>query len=278
MTGPDRMATRLDSERSEMNLALRLVRSSLGSKYIMALTGLALIGFVLAHMSGNLLIYAGRDALNSYAAALKDRPALLWAARLVLLALFVLHIVLGIRLTRQNIGARPIGYAYESTLQANWASRHMLLTGLVVLRLHRLSPRPLHLRRHPGRRCPDRVSVGRDESNKLPRPHRDTRTRHEVVAGFAQGETDKGLGGAPGRVRHGRVRLQEPVDHPDLHLVSMVFLGLHLRHGGSSWFQSLGLSCPSCNAVIRGFGPGLAILVVAGNCSIPLSVLLGIVK
>ena len=112
---------------------LRPVRSSLGGKYIMALTGLALIGFVVAHMSGNLLIYAGRDALNSYAAALKDRPALLWPARLGLLAVFVIHIVLGIRLTRQNSSARPVRYIYEDTLQASWASRHMLLTGLVLL-------------------------------------------------------------------------------------------------------------------------------------------------
>jgi succinate dehydrogenase / fumarate reductase cytochrome b subunit len=62
------------------------------------------------------------------------------------------------------------------------------------------------------------------------------------------------------------------------YLVSMIFLGLHLWHGGSSWFQSLGIQWPNGNAFIRGFGPGLAILVVAGNCSIPLAVLVGIVK
>src|SRR5262245_49579551 len=115
-----------------MNMLVRPVRSSLGSKYWMALTGLVLTGFVLGHMAGNLLVFAGPDALNSYAHALKSRPAFLWTVRLILLAVFVLHVVIGIRLTLQNQAARPVGYAYEETMQASWASRHMLLTGLVL--------------------------------------------------------------------------------------------------------------------------------------------------
>src|SRR5262245_25657755 len=120
-------------EGNSMNLLLRPARSSLGKKYLMALTGLALIGFVIAHMSGNLLIFAGRDALNSYAHALKDRPALLWTARTGLLAIFLLHVYLGLVLSLQNRAARPSRYVYEDTLHASWASRHMLLTGLVLL-------------------------------------------------------------------------------------------------------------------------------------------------
>src|SRR3954447_23847691 len=72
--------------------------STVGTKYLIALTGLALTGFVLVHMSGNLLIYRGRDALNGYALFLKARGALLWLARGGLLAVFLLHIVLTIRL------------------------------------------------------------------------------------------------------------------------------------------------------------------------------------
>src|SRR5947208_2685400 len=102
-----------------MNVLLRPVRSSLGAKYVMAITGLALIGFVIAHMSGNLLIYAGPDALNAYAAAFKAKPGLLWAARLGLLAVFVIHIALGASLTWQNQLARPVPYVYERTVKAN---------------------------------------------------------------------------------------------------------------------------------------------------------------
>src|SRR4051812_15350912 len=84
-----------------MKLQPRPLTSSLGSKYLMAITGLLLTGFVLSHMAGNLLIYAGPDALNSYAHGLKARPVLLWGARLGLLAVFVLHLYLAFRLTRQ---------------------------------------------------------------------------------------------------------------------------------------------------------------------------------
>src|SRR5205823_5454948 len=113
-------------ERS-MNPLQGVVASSLGGKYVMAVTGLALIGFVVVHMLGNLQIYLGADQLNGYAQALKAKPALLWTARLLLLAIFVVHIVLGVRLTRTNLDARPVGYVCEDTVQASWASRHMFL-------------------------------------------------------------------------------------------------------------------------------------------------------
>src|SRR4051794_14383940 len=68
-----------------MNLLLRPVRSSVGSKYVMAVTGVALIGFVIAHMVGNLQIFLGRQALNDYAHHLEEVPTLLWVARAGLL-------------------------------------------------------------------------------------------------------------------------------------------------------------------------------------------------
>src|SRR5262245_39654676 len=120
-------------EGSSMKLLPRPVTSSLGSKYVMAITGLLLIGFVLGHMTGNLLIFAGPDAMHGYAAGIKSRPALLWGVRLGLLAVFVVHVLIGIRLTLANKAARPTPYAYEDTLQASWASRHMMLTGLLLL-------------------------------------------------------------------------------------------------------------------------------------------------
>jgi succinate dehydrogenase / fumarate reductase cytochrome b subunit len=99
----------------------------------MSLTGLGLTLFVIVHMIGNLLIYAGRDALNSYAHMLKSNGELLWVARGGLLTLFVVHLILGTRLTLANNAARPVRYQYEDTVQASWASRHMWLTGAVLL-------------------------------------------------------------------------------------------------------------------------------------------------
>ena len=81
---------------SGMNLLLHRVQSSLGSKYLMAITGLGLVGFVIIHMIGNLLIYAGRPALNSYAQFLKSNGELLWLARGGLFLFFVVHIAVAL--------------------------------------------------------------------------------------------------------------------------------------------------------------------------------------
>ena len=90
-----------------MNAPLTLApRSSLGSKFLMALTGLGLTLFVIAHMIGNLQVFSGPEALNSYAAALKHMPGLLWTARIGLLVIFVLHIIYGVKLWQANRSAR----------------------------------------------------------------------------------------------------------------------------------------------------------------------------
>jgi succinate dehydrogenase / fumarate reductase cytochrome b subunit len=225
-----------------MNVLLRPVRTSVGSKYVMALTGLVLILFVLGHMAGNLLIYRGREALNDYAHALATSPVLLWTARIGLLIVFVIHVVLGIRLTRQNVAARPVRYVYESTMQASWASRHMLLTGLVVLAFviyHLLHftfgvTDPTHFKSH----LHDPKSGYADVAAM-------------VVAGFEQ----------------------LPVSFA--YVVAQLFLGLHLWHGAGSWLQSLGLNRPSLQPYVHGFGMAIAALVVVGNCSIPLVILSG---
>src|SRR3954454_1149284 len=76
----------------------RLINSTVGGKYVVAITGLLLTGFVLTHMLGNLQIFLGRDAYNHYAHSLKAMGGLLWLARGGLLAIFVTHIVLSLRL------------------------------------------------------------------------------------------------------------------------------------------------------------------------------------
>ena len=88
----------------------RLWRSSLGKKYVMAVTGLGLWVFVIIHMLGNLQIFIGPERLNAYGHAIKSTPALLWGARLGLLTIGTLHVVAAIQLANANRRARPIGY------------------------------------------------------------------------------------------------------------------------------------------------------------------------
>jgi len=115
------------------NRLLRLARSSIGAKMVVSVTGLLLFGFVTAHLAGNLLLLAGPDALNEYAHWMHTHPQAVWPMRLLLLGVFTLHVGTAVRLARQNRAARPVPYAFDATVQATWASRHMVLSGLVLL-------------------------------------------------------------------------------------------------------------------------------------------------
>jgi succinate dehydrogenase / fumarate reductase, cytochrome b subunit len=225
-----------------MNAPLTLApRSSLGSKYLMALTGLGLTGFVIAHMLGNLQVFLGRDALNSYAAALKHMGGLLWIARAGLLAIFVLHIIYGIKLALANHEARPVPYHFKQYREATLASRTMIWTGLVILAfvLFHLAHFTFFL-----------VNSGFSELH-------DAQGRHDVYAMTILG-------------------FRNPVISL-LYVVAMALLAFHLSHGFQSLFQSLGLNHPRWLSAIRGTSLGLAVVIFVGNSAMPLAVLFRLV-
>lgn len=266
-----------------MNLLLRPVRSSLGKKYVMAVTGLLLAGFVVTHMGGNLLVYLGPDAINSYAQTLKARPALLWAARLTLLAIFLVHIVLGLLLTYQNRAARPARYVYEDTLQASWASRHMLLTGLLIFAfvLYHLA----HFTLGWVKKADVQVVAGKVVELSHDKNYLDLAEIRR--SGGKDYVADPSLDYGPVEARQFDIRhdVYSMIVNgfrvwwiSVTYLIAMAFLGLHLWHGGSSFLQSLGLNSFRHAKLIHAIGPVLAVVVVAGNSSIPLAVWLGIIK
>jgi succinate dehydrogenase / fumarate reductase, cytochrome b subunit len=116
-----------------MNLFSRVWNSTLGKKYIMALTGAALFIFVVGHLIGNLQVFGPPELINTYAHFLKSKPGLLWAARLGLLAMVGLHIAAAVTLSAANKAARPEPYAGGSAYGSTAASRYMLVSGLVIL-------------------------------------------------------------------------------------------------------------------------------------------------
>ena len=115
---------------------VRVLTSSIGRKLLMAATGLLLIGFLVVHLTGNLLVFAGPDAFNEYSHALISNH-LIYVAEFGLLALFVLHLASGIAVTLANRAARPQGYVVKHraghTSNKSLASTTMILSGLVVL-------------------------------------------------------------------------------------------------------------------------------------------------
>jgi succinate dehydrogenase / fumarate reductase, cytochrome b subunit len=115
-----------------MTAAGRFFASSIGKKVVMALSGVALFGFVIAHMLGNLQVYLGPEALNSYAEGLRHLGALLWVARLGLLVAVVLHIWSAYSLTQMNRAARPLGYREKEHRESTFSSRTMRWSGVFL--------------------------------------------------------------------------------------------------------------------------------------------------
>jgi succinate dehydrogenase cytochrome b subunit len=110
----------------------RFYESTIGKKAIMAVTGLILFGYLIAHMLGNLQIFLGRTVMNHYAETLHANPALLWTARAILLISVVLHIWASIQLSIIKKEARPVAYIKRANVSSSWASRSMMLSGPII--------------------------------------------------------------------------------------------------------------------------------------------------
>ena len=99
----------------------------------MAVTGVVLVGFLVFHVSGNLLMFKGSEAMNAYAAFLKGSAAVLWTVRVVLLVSLVLHVHAAWSLTMQNRAARPAGYAQLTRQSATFSALSLRVGGVILL-------------------------------------------------------------------------------------------------------------------------------------------------
>ena len=114
---------------SALHRTLQFWQATVGKKYVMALTGAVLFGFVLIHMLGNLQVFLGAEKLNAYGALLKANAGVLWGARLILLANVTLHMTAAFQLWSLKNKARPNAYAVTRSTTSSFASRTMYLTG-----------------------------------------------------------------------------------------------------------------------------------------------------
>jgi succinate dehydrogenase / fumarate reductase cytochrome b subunit len=212
----------------------RLVRSSVGKKAVMAVTGFILVGFVFGHMLGNLQVYLGRARYNAYAEGLKAMPVLLWTVRALLVVSVLTHIWAAVTLAARQKRARPVGYVKLTPTESTYASRTMYWSGpiLAAFIVYHL----LHF------------TTGQAHPSFDP---------HDVYANFVSAFMDWRVSAA--------------------YVVSMLALGLHLIHGVWSAFQSLGIN-PSTRDGLQSFAVGVAGIIVVGNISMPIAVLLGVVR
>jgi succinate dehydrogenase / fumarate reductase, cytochrome b subunit len=219
-----------------------LYRSAVGKKAVMAATGIILFGFVLGHLLGNLKLYLGPEALNSYSRFLRTVgepvvPAnvLLWAVRLVLIAAVVLHVWAAWQLSRASRAARPDAYVAGTRIHTTYASRTMRWGGVIILlfviyHLLHLTWGTVHPAFVPGD------------------------VYHNVVTGFQVWWVSL------------------------FYIAAQVALGFHLYHGLWSMFQSLGWNYPRFNLWRNGFAHAFAWLITVGNISFPVAVLSGLVR
>ncbi len=214
---------------SKLRLFLTL---PVGRKILMGLSGLLLIGFLIVHMTGNLLVLAGPEAYNHYSHKLVSNP-LIYVAEVALLALFVGHLLLGIAVTLRNRAARPVPYAVKEraghTSRKSLASTTMIYSGLVLLVFV-----PLHVWT---------FKFGPDYPSAADPAVRDL---YKLVV-----EVFRSPGYAVG------------------YILALVIIGCHAWHGFGSAFESMGVSY---RPWLRNLGRVLTVVIIGGFLAVPIAI------
>ena len=221
-----------------MNRLLHLLRTTIGRKLIVAATGIVLILFVIGHVSGNMTIYVGPSALNDYAHFLQTSP-MLWVVRLAMLAIVLLHIALGIAVTRENCLARPVTYHAANPWYLRLYQRRMIITGKVLLVF--IIGHVAHLT----------LGAGVGEVYQLKDAGGNADVYSRVVSAFQ----NAWIAWA--------------------YIVAMLLLAMHLKHTVRALFQSLGFFRENYFDFYELLSWVVTLAVVGGFISIPLSVQLG---
>ena len=213
-------------------------QSTNGKKVVMAVTGALMFLFVIGHLLGNLLVFAGPETINAYASFLHFDTTLLWIIRSILILAIVLHIVSTVQLALRNKQARPIGYSRKEAINSSYASRTMYWSGpivlvFIVLHLLQFTAGTIH---------PDATFISGD-------------VYHNLTVGF-------------------RVWWVSA-----WYIFAICLLGLHLSHGLWSMLQSVGLSHSlHKERVLKRLAQLIAVVIVLGYISIPISIMLGVVR
>jgi succinate dehydrogenase / fumarate reductase cytochrome b subunit len=218
----------------------RYLRSSIGAKHVMAVTGLLLLLFAIVHMLGHLQMFGGQDMYNHYAHFLQELWEVKWPVRAGLLALLVIHVVFAIGLVARNRAARPVGYARYRAVTSSAVGRAMAATGLVVFAF--LAFHILHF------------------------------TLGQVQPGYFHVMDPKDRWDAYSMFIHG---FQSPAIYV-VYLLGIALLALHLGHGAASWLQSLGLRHPKYPT--DRLGPAIAAALFVGYMVPPTAVVIGLLR
>ena len=245
----------------------------------MAISGAGLFGFVIMHMLGNLTIFAGPAAINQYAAKLHSLGPLLWIARLSLLVMVGVHIWAAIKLSSENKRARKIQYEgtikpidthRKSEIVSRYAARTMIYSGLII------SAFAFYHLAHYTWKVPQINGLNEDF---------ETFYVHEKDAGEKQIAFTTALPKGLGKEGENAVDVYRMVTTgfgvwwiSIFYIISVGLLCIHLSHGLSAMFQSLGIKTEKTNKFINRLAYTTGWFLFIGYCSVPLSILFKIIE
>ena len=211
-----------------------------GRKVVVAVTGLLMVLFVIAHMLGNMTIFTA--LINTYAEHLRRLPLLLWSYRAVMVAALLLHMILGIQLAVENLASKSGNYFITRHRSVTFAGETMIWSGLLLLVFI-----VYHLLHFTFRVTNPGISnlldsLGRPDVGRM------------VILSFQQGAIAV------------------------VYLASMVLLYLHLSHGIQSLLQSVGLNGDESLPTVRRAGTVISFILLAGFVAVPLFVIFGVLR
>jgi succinate dehydrogenase / fumarate reductase cytochrome b subunit len=245
-----------------MSLIGNLFTSSIGRKFLMAVTGVILIGFVIGHLVGNLQIFSHPDKINGYAEFLHGLGPMLWLARIGLLVAVVIHIWAAVVLTLENRRARGLSrYGVKNTIRATLASRTMRLTGLVVLAF--LVYHLLHF---------TLGGVQKEAFKANLSPYVLNTDYH--VAGVSVVPAGKAVADVHSMMVYGFQNVAVSV----FYILAVGLLSFHLLHGVDSMFQTFGWRNHRWSGGLRKIAVVFALGYFLANAAIPLAILTGKVQ
>ena len=242
------------------------IHSTIGRKILMALTGLVLVLFVMGHMLGNLQIFLGPDVINAYAYKLHHLlPAsALWAVRLVLLGTIAVHIWAAVTLTLDNRKARPQGYLEDKVVQASYSSRTMRMSGIILLAFI-----IFHIAHFTVRSLPAGMKGGEEGVLKTP---------NVPLVKNGEAVLKNGQEVMTFNVNDMMVLGFENEWVSAFYIIATGLLCMHLAHGFSSMFQSVGLRNGLWRKRLDRAALAYGWIVFLGFAIIPISVMAGLLK
>lgn len=218
-----------------------LLLSSVTLKIVMAITGAAMVGFVLQHMLGHLIVFQGREAYNEYAAFMQGLGGIKWGARLGLLGMIGAHIAAAVALTNRNQRARPEGYQKLKAQRTSLAAKSMWYAGVAIFFLI-----AYHLAH---------FTLGLVDAEQF--AWVDAAGHRDIYSHFVLGFQDP------------RILL--------MYLAFVTFVCMHLSHGVTSMFKTMGLSRGRYTMIIDMVGPAIAVFLFIGYVAPPLACMMGVV-